>query len=354
MAVNSQSEDCVTWAIRFFLGRDPISRNELRFHSSHASFESIRTAFCQTQEFKAFFRRVNQAECDYRLPLFLLPAAAEIEPLNLPLSQFAPPSLTRLGSQLCTHDQFYEPLYSRWCREIMEQPCLHRKQWEYVWILAVMQAAGVLKSGARALGFGSGKEPIPAVLAKYAVTVVASDAPLSLDNIQGWSETNQYSQNVDDLYRADIIGRTEFEHLVSWRPVDMNAIPDDLAGFDVCWSACAFEHLGSIAKGLQFVRNSLKTLRPGGFAIHTTEFNLSSNTDTLESAGLSIFRKCDIEQLAAQLTADGHEVWPLNFHPGNHAIDAVIDLPPYSLPHLKLELANYVCTSIGLVVRKCG
>jgi hypothetical protein len=33
-------------------------------------------------------------------------------------------------------------------------------------------------------------------------------------------------------------------------------------------------------------------------------------------------------------------------------VDEHIDLPPYSLPHLKLELQNYTTTSIGLVITK--
>ena len=40
-----------------------------------------------------------------------------------------------------------------------------------------------------------------------------------------------------------------FDQLVTFRPVDMTAIPDDLAGFDFCWSSCALEHLGSLAAG---------------------------------------------------------------------------------------------------------
>lgn len=99
---------------------------------------------------------------------------------------------------------------------------------------------------------------------------------------------------------------------------------------------------------------SLKTLRPGGLAVHTTEFNLSSNDATFEHPTLSLFRKRDIEDLYARLIAAGHKVWPLNLHPGTGPADAHIDLPPYGTPHLKLEVASYVTTSIGLVVEKGG
>ncbi len=289
---------------------------------------------------------VNKKANYYAAPLFLLPNEKNS------LLRFEYPTLSDLTSQLCTHNQFNEVEYSHWCKEMAVTPSLHRKQWEFVWVLSAMKKAGVLTSGFRALGFGTGKEPIPSVLSKYGLFVTASDAPVEMNIVQGWSSTNQYSQNVMDLWKPEIISRDNFEKMVSWLPIDMNEIPCELTDFDVCWSACALEHLGSIEKGLQFVKNSLNTLKPGGFAIHTTEFNLTSNEETLESTGLSIFRKKDIERLANDLILSGHKVWSLNFHPGCSAIDEVFDIPPYSVPHLKLELGKFVCTSIGLVVQK--
>ena len=146
----------------------------------------------------------------------------------------------------------------------------------------------------------------------------------------------------------------EFDRLVRFAPVDMNAIPAGLEGFDLCWSSCAFEHLGSIEHGLRFVEASLRTLRPGGIAVHTTEFNLSSDTDTFEAENLCLFRRRDMEALLERLARAGHTPWPLNLYPGDGAIDAHIDLPPYALPHLKLQVGQYVTTSIGIVVQKGG
>ena len=47
------------------------------------------------------------------------------------------------------------------------------------------------------------------------------------------------------------------------------------------WSSCSLEHLGSISHGIEFILNSLKCLKQHGVAVHTTEFNLSSNEETL-------------------------------------------------------------------------
>ena len=92
---------------------------------------------------------------------------------------------------------------------------------------------------------------------------------------------------------------------VKLRSVDMNSIPDDIEGYDFTWSACAFEHLGSIDKGLEFVKNSLKCLKPGGIAVHTTEFNASSDQNTLTSGPTVLFRKKDLELLGEEKCARG-------------------------------------------------
>lgn len=136
----------------------------------------------------------------------------------------------------------------------------------------------------------------------------------------------------------------------------MNAIPDHLSGrFDFCWSTCCFEHLGSLEHGLRFVENSMKTLKPGGVAVHTTEFNLSSETETLESPTLSIYRRCDIQTLISRLEAAGHSVEPLDLDKGTTFVDQHIDLPPYrNEPHLRLRIGSYDCTSVGIIVTRGG
>ena len=105
---------------------------------------------------------------------------------------------------------------------------------------------------------------------------------------------------------------------------------------------------------MDFVVNAVeKTLRPGGIAVHTTEFNLSSNYRTVEAPDLVIFRKHDIEELIRRLELAGHEVFALNLNPGSGTLDRYVDLPPYKQePHLRLQLMNYVATSLGLIVRR--
>ena len=80
--------------------------------------------------------------------------------------------------------------------------------------------------------------------------------------------TQTHSHHVADLNDRDLCDAEQFNRLVSFREIDMNAIPSDLRVFDFCWSLCAFEHLGSIRQGLAFVIISVALLRPGGVAVH--------------------------------------------------------------------------------------
>jgi len=343
------SGNAARWAIRFFLGREPLDRQELEFHRGHPNWESLRTGLARTQEFRGFFAEVAGKQ-NFAAPLFLLkPPASPLIPWH-----FAPPNLVEPVSQLCTEAQLTEPAYAEFCAALGLSPAMHRKVWEFAWIAAVMRRARLLRPGLRALGFGVGTEPMPAFLAAHGLEVVATDAPPEVIHGQGWDTTAQHASGLGPLRRPVLVADAEFDRLVRFAPVDMNAIPAGLEGFDLCWSSCAFEHLGSIEHGLRFVEASLRTLRPGGIAVHTTEFNLSSDTDTFEAENLCLFRRRDMEALLERLARAGHTPWPLNLYPGDGAIDAHIDLPPYALPHLKLQVGQYVTTSIGIVVQKGG
>ena len=145
-----------------------------------------------------------------------------------------------------------------------------------------------------------------------------------------------------------------FERLVTFRFVNMNQIPGDLRNFDFLWSCCSLEHVGSIDLSLEFILRSLECLRPGGVAVHTTEYNVHSNTDTLMTGRTVILRQRDIEDLAGRLRREGHEIF-LDLRPGQAPADFYIDVPPYfEAPHLRLEFASYVSTSVGLIIRKGG
>jgi len=256
-------------------------------------------------------------------------------------------------SQMCTSHQMAEPIYAQWCARFGDPPIWHRKQWEFVFILRALEYYGALRPGSRGLGFGVGNEPLSSLFAAMGCQVTATDLAADDDRAQVWNETYQLGGNLRQIHRPHLCDEAAFYERVSYRAVDMNAIPADLTNFDFTWSSCAFEHLGSIDAGLQFFANSLNCLKPGGIAVHTTELNLSSNGLTLDHNDTVIFRRRDFETLAERLLADGHDVIPITFDSGDNELDRIIDLPPYSNdPHLKLQLIRWVTTSFGMIVRK--
>jgi 2-polyprenyl-3-methyl-5-hydroxy-6-metoxy-1,4-benzoquinol methylase len=263
------------------------------------------------------------------------------------------PSLETITSQLCTTGQCVESKYQYWCSEMRSPARLGRKQWEFVFILEALNEAGCFVSGKKGLGFGCGKEPLAAVMAKHGCKVICTDLSTDQAFEQGWVETNQHSEGFANMQYGGICDKNLFFDRVSFRFSDMNDISPELKDFDFVWSACAFEHLGSLRHGMDFVLNAMDCLAPGGVAVHTTEFNLTSNDDTFETESCAIYRQQDIERLVMELESKGFEVWPLNLNPGSHKVDDHVDWPPYHPSiHLKLMLENYVVTSIGIIVRK--
>lgn len=276
-----------------------------------------------------------------------------------------PAAATRigLGGRLCRQADIESAWMRYWLAQAQIQPMYHRKVWETGFVLQALWEAGVMREDAQALGFAVGQEPIPAVLAARGMRVLATDLCSDDPRARVWRETQQNAAELDPLRRPGIIPDTLFRERCGFREVDMTAIPVDLAGrFDVLWSTCSLEHLGSIEAGLRFIEQAMACLRPGGIAVHTTEFNAGSNELTLDNWQTVLFRQRDIEEITRRLGAAGHEVLPVDFSPGDGILDGYVDLPPFwpeeasapvagLPPHLRLSIDGFIATSIGLIIR---
>jgi SAM-dependent methyltransferase len=260
------------------------------------------------------------------------------------------PTLVR--SRLCTQAQLSEPWFRHWCEAMAEAPTAHRKTWEFTYAAEVLSELGLLESGRRGLGFGVGREALVPLFASRGVEVVATDLEPGSREALGWTRSGQHAFDVEGLQRPEVCDPETFRELVTWRPVDMKAVPEDLSGFDFCWSICSLEHLGSLDDGLEFIERSVGTLAPGGVAFHTTEFNLSSDGDTVESGPVVIYRKRDVLALKERLESQGHQVAAFDFSQGEGLLDKYVDVPPYGEePVLRFLAGPYTLTSIAIVVR---
>ena len=269
----------------------------------------------------------------------------------------APPrasSAPFMAYSTCSAADFDTVEFAALCAELARPVQYHRKLWEWVFITHQLRRQGVAAAGTRGLGFGVGTEPLSSRFAADGAEIVATDAPPEIAIGAGWDRLDEFAATLESMRVASIIDSESFRHRVRHATCDMNAIDDALRDFDFCWSSCCLEHLGSLQAGIEFVVNSVeKTLRIGGVACHTTEFNLSSDRDTIDHGPTVIYRRQDIERLIARLRDRGHLVDELRVAPDSHPLDFFVDVPPYSQdPHLKLSLMGFTSTSVGIVVRR--
>lgn len=283
----------------------------------------------------------------------------------LPKIEMAGPDQIELMSKPSTQADLEAPWSRYWSNELKIGHVFHRKIWEFAYVLQTLHQHGLIREGCRGLGFGCGEEPLPSYLASRGCQITVTDLAPENENTAVWARTQQHA-SLDKSYRAEFLDRARFDAKVGFRYVDMNAIPDDLTDYDFCWSICAFEHLGSIDKGIGFIENAMKTLAPGGVSVHTTEFNFLNQDQTLDNWQTVLFQQKHFEEMARRLTASGHKVLPLNFDVGAQPLDRFIDLPPYAhdwdqdlqrqwgadAHHIKLAIDGFAATCFGLIAIK--
>lgn len=269
----------------------------------------------------------------------------------------AVPTFDRLVSQVASSRHFTDDAFVRWqgLLDIDNVGRMHRKTWEYCYILAAAEQNGLLVRGNRAVGFGVGTEPIPAALAREGLHVVATDLDPAAERARDWAGTRQHMAGISALDYPSIVDSDELARLVETRFLDMNAIPSDLGRFHLVWSCGSLEHLGSPSAGLEFVLHGLSLLEPGGIAVHTTELELVPHPATRDHGHLAVYRPDDLDGLVAQVRERGFDIesnWTVCLDTPE---DRRISVPPYASDepvHLKLVVGDSVLTSVGIVARR--
>ena len=269
--------------------------------------------------------------------------------MSAPLLAAAPLPVSAASSVVRARD--FEAAWLRARAAEMREPFkVHRKLWEFALIAQAFEER-VGRPGAVAVGFGVGHEPLPAWLAGRGASVVATDLPSDAED--RWTTSGQHAEGRDGLRFNEICSREQFD-AIEFRQVDMRAIPDDLlrGEADFTWSAGSFEHLGSIEAGLEFFCRAMRCLKPGGVAVHTTEYNYAAKRGgpTCNKADIVLFRAEDFEELARRLRAQGDELMPIDLALGDTQADRSVDAPPYrDEPHLRCRVGSWLTTSVALV-----
>ncbi len=282
--------------------------------------------------------------------------------LNEPVPEA--PGPVPLTSKLCVQADMKQPWFRYWAAQLNRAPLAHRKVWEDAFVLQALWERGAMQQGRKGIGFAVGAESLPAYFASRGVHVLATDLDQADVRSQSWSTTNQHAASIAQLHRPALVAQDMFDLHCQYTPLDMNAIPARYhARFDFCWSICALEHLGSIEAGLSFIENSVKCLRPGGVAVHTTEFNLELTGETVDNWITVLFQRVHLDALAQRLALNGHALECVDYDAGSGVLDQFVDLPPFACtshlnhprsPHLRVSVEGFAATSVGLIIRAAG
>jgi SAM-dependent methyltransferase len=277
-----------------------------------------------------------------------------------------------LPTMVCKYEDFFTDWYRQWAEALHQEPraydahrpqrLLHRKLWEWNVISQALDETGMLAPGQKGCGFAVGREPLTSLFASRGAEILATDLPVEAEttstlSASAWSSTGQHSTSLESLHEPSLISLADFNQKVRFKPVDMRNLnlPWD-EDFDFLWSSCSIEHLGSLQAGMDFVKEAMGMLKPGGIAVHTTEFNVSSNDDTLAHGPFVIYRKKDIEQLDYDLRKIRCALGRCDFFAGDHLADIEFDKDPFGGTqkriHIKLELGGHVATSLVIIIRK--
>ena len=255
-----------------------------------------------------------------------------------------PPSFAAPTSQLVSASQIYEPEFREIAHRMSFEAVLDRKIWEYCFIVNAIERFAKTGPGSKGLAFGCGMEVATSVLAAKGSDILATDY---VDQDKDWQ-----AKGLDDCFSSTHIDRATFDARVRFQHLDMNSIDPGLTGFDFLWSTGSLEHIGGYDQGLAFVERAMHCLNPGGIAVHTTEFTLTSETIGYDSPDLSFYCRRDIEKLAERLLAAGHMII-LNFERGNTVADNHVDTAPYHFGRTLCAHFNFhVISSIGLIIQK--
>lgn len=340
-SVRGLPTEAVEWGFRLLGGRDPLTGAEFDAFRALPDLDAMRRAFTNLPEFHAFFSSVVTGFPAYTMPLFMLRPPADP---HLPWT-FQAPTLDRPASQLCTAAQFDEPAFLEIIQAMSLRPGRSRAMWEQAWIVSLLATEGLVAAGKSGVAFDCDRERVGALLASRGVTVLGTGRNIVDDRV---AEARRLQ-----LFYPEIIPIDDFDGLVSFTALDPREAGNMPPGcHDFCWSLGIPARLGSIEAALDFFEASLVTLRPGGLALHTFSFNLTSDAATWELPELVVLRRRDIEALAARLASAGHRLLTFNTHPGHDIADETVKTEAHGAAGHRQRHGFAVVTSFGLAIRK--
>lgn len=226
-----------------------------------------------------------------------------------------------------------------------------RKVWEYLYVYKQYQAWAQGRQGLRALGFGSGLDRMAMLLScqQQIQESWITDGPAA----SCWVSTGQHVQGLEQYLQANQGFECQQQKL-HYKYLDMNKFGPGEAEADFMYSLSSLEHLGSMDQSLEFILRSSHQLRPGGMAVHCTEYNVGSNDRTVLRGDSVFFRHQDLLRLQRLCAEQGLEMSPLDLQVRYHPFNGYKDSPPYTYnpSHMRIQFDEWELTSFGFCIRK--
>jgi hypothetical protein len=242
------------------------------------------------------------------------------------------------------------------CVALEGNVALHRKQLEFATMVAAIEDHLALGPHSRGIGFAVGSEPLGSYfVGKYRLSVTLTDMP-PVRTAAAWNATGQHASSLAATFRESLVPRSTYFANAAFRFIDMSHIPEDLlqGEYDFLWSSSSLEHVGTIQGGIDFVVKSMKALKPGGVAVHTTEFSLSG-VGKEDPGNICFWTKADVDRLGDALSRAGYALLPVQYELCKGCLaEYLVDTEPYHREgHMKLlHPLGVVHTTIQWVIRR--
>lgn len=218
------------------------------------------------------------------------------------------PSFRDPVSQPMTADQLAAPEYRQWAAKLHQAPGAEATGWTLAFIAQVFDRYGMLRPGARGIGWGEAGRPLAAIFAAAGCETFLA-APLADLHKAGSTWTSLACSTLDAAPAPD---GSEAGAVISF---DDKAA--DQRGFDFLWTIGTAGEAHAAGKGADPMIEQMMVLRPGGYGVHM--FDLAGRgVDGRDEA----LPRAAVERLAVMLIARGFSVAQLNFAGG--AINGVV------------------------------
>jgi len=250
-------------------------------------------------------------------------------------------------NRLVTPSDWNQPRFIRTAADLRQVPYYHRKLWEYVCIIHALEDLKMLDGSQVALGLGTGTEPLCFYFSSHCKMVYATDL---FTDASIWEESRV---SIDEAYQQNSFPYRR--ECLEFKSMDMRSIdvPPESVGF--VWSCSSIEHVSSPEAYLSIFKGVEQALKPGGYLVLTTEFNLLPGSRYLPDLILLDEPLLERIERETNLRLAGPVDLSLEDHPYNVPFDLDYRslLPSFShLPHLWLMRGDLLFTSVLLAFRK--